>query len=47
MPVVIARAILEQHHHEQGEGDGAPAQKCWAVISWNHAQAREAVQEDN
>ena len=46
MPAAIARVILEQRRQERGEGHGAPARKRRAFISWNHARARDAVQED-
>jgi hypothetical protein len=46
MPVAISRVVLEQHHHELGKSDGAPAWKHWTFIAWNNAQARESVQED-
>ncbi len=40
--------FLEQHQVgiKWGGGGGALAQKHLTVISWNHARAREAVQED-
>ncbi len=45
MSVAVARAILEQCCQEWGEGDCAPPWKRQTFITWNHAWARDAVQE--